>query len=141
VSTETSGAVLVIGGALVAWIFNLVRQDRLYVGYGVIFGVAITTAAVVVGLAPILGAGAVVRAHIEGFTVGASAFVVLILVYTLSQVTLWSNRLTALTQELAIRQAERPMGHHDPAPAQGSEPPQAAGPFTESPRPRPPHSK
>jgi hypothetical protein len=130
VSTETSGAVLVIGGALVAWIFNLVRQDRLYVGYGVIFGVAITTAAVVVGLAPILGAGAVVRAHID-----------LILVYTLSQVTLWSNRLTALTQELAIRQAERPMGHHDPAPAQGSEPPQAAGPFTESPRPRPPHSK
>jgi hypothetical protein len=52
VSTETSVAVLVIGGALVAWIFNLVRQDRLYVGYGVIFGVAITTAAVVVGLLP-----------------------------------------------------------------------------------------
>ena len=131
-STETSVAVLVIGGALVAWIFNLVRQDRLYVGYGVIFGVAITTAAVVVGLAPLLGAGAVVRAHIEGFTVGASAFVVLILVYTLSQVTLWSNRLTALTQELAIRQAERPMGH-DPARAQRSDPPRAAGPFSESP--------
>ena len=139
-STETSVAVLVIGGALVAWIFNLVRQDRLYVGYGVIFGVAITTAAVVVGLPPILGAGAVLRAHLEGFIVGASAFVVVILVYTLSQVTLWSNRLTALTQELAIRQAEPPMGH-DPAPAQRSEPPPAAGPFTESPRPRPPHAK
>jgi hypothetical protein len=109
-----------------------VRQDRLYVGYGVIFGVAITTAAVVVGLPPILGAGAVLRAHIEGFIVGASAFVVLILVYTLSQVTLWSNRLTALTQELAIRQAERPMGPmgpmgNDPARAQRSEPPAAAG--------------
>jgi hypothetical protein len=89
---------------------------------------------------PILGAGAVLRAHLEGFIVGASAFVVVILVYTLSQVTLWSNRLTALTQELAIRQAEPPMGH-DPAPAQRSEPPPAAGPFTESPRPRPPHAK
>jgi hypothetical protein len=132
VSTETSVAVLVIGGALVVWIFNLVRRARLYVGYGVIFGVAITTAAVVVGLPPVLGAGAVLQAHIEGFIVGASAFVVVILVYTLSQVTLWSNRLTALTQELAIRQAERPTGH-DPARARRSEPPRAGGPFAESP--------
>jgi hypothetical protein len=129
--------VLVIGGALVAWIFNLVRQDRLYVGYGVIFGIAITTAAVMVGLPPIFGAGALLRAHIEGFIVGASAFVILILVYTLSQVTLWSNRLTALTQELAIRHAERPIGR-DPAPAQRGEPAPAAGSSTESPRARPP---
>jgi hypothetical protein len=140
VSIETSVAVLVIAGALVAWIFNLVRQDRLYVGYGVIFGIAITTAAVMVGLPPIFGEGAMLRAHVEGFIVGASAFVVLILVYTLSQVTLWSNRLTALTQELAIRQAERPLGQ-DSAPAQRSEPPPAAAPFTESPRHRPPHVK
>ena len=124
-----------IGGALVAWIFNLVRKDRLYVGYGVIFGIAITTAAVMVGLPPIVGAGALLRAHIEGFIVGASAFVILILVYTLSQVTLWSNRLTALTQELAIRQAKRPMAPtvNDPGAAPRSEPPPAH--HATSPRP------
>jgi predicted lipid-binding transport protein (Tim44 family) len=139
VSTETSVAVLAIGGALVAWIFNLVRQGRLYVGYGVIFGMAITGAAGVVGLAPILGGGAMLRAHVEGLILGAAAFVVVILVYTLSQVTLWANRLTALTQELAIRQAERPLSH-DPAPAQRSQAPPATGPFTGSPQARPPHS-
>jgi hypothetical protein len=106
VSIETSVAVLVISAALVAWIFNLVRGGRLYVGYGVIFGVAIITTAVVVGLPPILGAGDILSAHLEGFIVGASTFVIVILVYTLSQVTRWSNRVTSLTQELAIRQAD-----------------------------------
>jgi hypothetical protein len=120
VSRETSVAVLAIGGALVAWMFNLVRKDRLYVGYGVILGVTITTAALLIGLPPILGAGGLLRAHIEGFFVAASAFVMLLLVYTLSQLTLWSNRLTALTQELAIRHAGRPPGH-DAAPAERSE--------------------
>jgi predicted membrane protein len=126
-SRETSVAVFAIGGALVAWIFNLVRKDRLYVGYGVIFGVAVTTTAIAVGLPPILGAGAMLRTHLEGFIVGASTFVVVILVYTLSQMTLWSNRLTALTQELAIRQAERSTDA-DPTMIPRSQPPPAAGP-------------
>jgi hypothetical protein len=132
VSTETSVAVLAIGGALVAWIFNLVRQGRLYVGYGAIFGVAITAAAGVVGLAPILGGRAMVQAHVDGLILGAAAFFVVILVYTLSQVTLWSNRLTALTQELAIRQAERSLGH-DPAPAHQSDPAPPIRPITPTP--------
>ncbi len=122
-----------IGGALVAWIFNLVRQGRLYVGYGVIFGMAITTAAGVVGLAPLLGGGAMLRAHVEGLMLGAATFFIVILVYTLSQVTLWSNRLTALTQALAIRQAERSPGH-DPAPAHRSDPVPAIRPITEAPQ-------
>ena len=105
-STDTSVAVLVVGAALVAWIFNLVRAGRLYVGYGVIFGVAIMTTATVVGLPPILGAGDILRSHAEGFIVGASTFVIVILVYTLSQLTRWSNRVTALTRELAIRGAD-----------------------------------
>jgi hypothetical protein len=110
VSTDTSVAVLVVSVALVAWIFNLVRAGRLYVGYGVIFGVAIMATATVVGLGPILGAGDILRSHIEGFIVGAAAFVIVILVYTLSQVTRWSNRVTALTQELAIRHADDSLG-------------------------------
>ena len=104
-STETSLAVLLAGGALIAWILNLVRGGRLYVGYGVIFGVAISAACIVVGLPSLLGMGAVLRAHREGLTVGAAIFVVLILVYALGQLTILSNRLTTLTQELAIRHA------------------------------------
>lgn len=103
---DTSVAVLVVSAALVAWIFNLVRAGRLYVGYGVIFVLAIVTTATLAGLGPILGAGGLLRSHTEGFIVGACAFVVVILVYTLSQVTRWSNRVTALAQELAIRGAD-----------------------------------
>ena len=121
-STDTCAAVLTIGAALVAWIFNLVRGGRLYVGYGVMFGVAIITVAVVVGVPPLLGAGGMLRAHLEGFIVGASTFVVLILVYTLSQVTRWSNRVIALTQELAIRHADASIGH-DTMPHHRTEPP------------------
>jgi hypothetical protein len=105
-STETSLAVLVIGTAFVVWIFWLVRRGWLYVGYGVIFGMAIAAAAILVGVLPVLGLGAVLRAHLEGLIVSASAFIVLILVYTLSQLTRWSNRVTMLTQELAIRCAD-----------------------------------
>jgi hypothetical protein len=116
VSTDTSVAVLVVSAALAAWIFNLVRAGHLYVGYGVIFGAAIVTAATVAGL-PLLGTTDILQSHAEAFIVGASAFVVVILVYTLSQLTRWSNRLTALTQELAIRGANASLDQ-DQAPRQ-----------------------
>jgi uncharacterized protein DUF2304 len=106
VSPETSLAVLLAGGALIAWILNLVRRGRLYVGYGVIFGVAISTGCIVVGLPSLFGMGAMLRAHGEGLIVGACIFMVLLLVYALGQLTILSNRLTTLTQELAIRHAE-----------------------------------
>lgn len=105
-STETSLAVLLAGGALIVWILNLVRRGRLYVGYGVIFGVAISAACLVVGLPALLGKGAMLQAHREGLIVGALIFIVVILVYALGQLTILSNRLTTLTQELAIRQAD-----------------------------------
>jgi hypothetical protein len=109
-STETSLAVLVISTAFVVWIFWLVRHGWLYVGYGVIFGVAIAAAAIIGGVLPVLGLGALLQAHLEGLIVSASAFIVLILVYTLSQLTRWSNRMTTLTQELAIQCADPPGG-------------------------------
>ena len=105
-STETSLALLLAGGALIAWILDLVRRGRLYVGYGVIFGLAISAACIVVGLPSLLGMDALLRAHLEGLILGAAIFMALILVYALSKLTILSNRLTTLTQELAIRRAD-----------------------------------
>jgi hypothetical protein len=119
-STETSLSVIVIGAAFVVWILWLVRRGWLYVGYGVILGMAIAAAAIVVGVLPVVGLGGMLRTHREALVVGASAFNVLILVYTLSQVTRWSNRVTTLTQELAI---------------QGADPPGRSGPSSEPVRP------
>ena len=110
-STETSLAVLLAGGALIAWILDLVRRGRLYVGYGVIFGLAISAACIVVGLPSLLGMDAMLRAHLEGLILGAAIFMALILVYALGQLTILSNRLTTLTQELAIRRADESASH------------------------------
>ena len=116
-SIETSVVVLVVSAALIAWIFNLVRAGRLYVGYGVIFVLALIATAAVVGLPPMLGADGILRSHIEGFIVSAATFVIVVLIYTLSQVTRWSNRVTALTQELAIRHADASLGRDSTSPA------------------------
>jgi hypothetical protein len=97
------------GLLVIAWLFNLVRRDRLYVGYGVIFVFVIATGLVVLSVPPALaatnGIGALLS-QASGLVVLALAFVLLMLVYILSQVTLLSNRVARLTQEIAIRGAQ-----------------------------------
>ena len=95
------------GLLLVVWLFQLVRRDRLYVGYGVIFVLVIVAGAVMISIPGVLSP----LARIADITVGAPAlvglaiaFIFLMLIYTLSQLTLLSNRLTTLVQELAIMQ-------------------------------------
>ena len=104
------GLVLVFALALliIGWVFQLVRRDRLYVGYGVIFvvvialgGVALTFPAVLAPL-EVLSSLSQRSALLMGL---ALAFIVLMLIYILSQLTLLSNRVTSLTQEIAIMEA------------------------------------
>jgi len=105
-SSETSLAVLAISAASLIWIFRLVYRGWLHVGYGVIFGAGISAAALVAGLLPLVGFRAALGAHLPALIVCGAAFIVVMLVYTLSQLTRWSNRMTTLTQELAIRGAD-----------------------------------
>lgn len=106
---SNSGVIIAALAALaaVAWVAQLVRRDRLYVGYGVIL-VAVLLSGVALLCFP-TALRAINRlsgsAETSGLVALAVAFVVLMLVYTLSQVTLISNRLTALVQELAIKEA------------------------------------
>lgn len=97
-----------LGLLTIIWVFRLVRRERLYVGYGVIFVAIIALGSLTLTFAVVLGAlhplsrisqrgGALI-----GLTV---VFVVVMLIYILSQLTLLSNRITRLTQELAIRNA------------------------------------
>lgn len=99
----------VAGLLLIAWIFRLVRLNRLYVGYGVILVLAtaagvflLSVPSALASLAPITR----VTNRAAGLISLTLAFVVLMLVYLLSQLTLLSNRLTVLVQELAIRNAD-----------------------------------
>jgi len=109
----TGAGVLVgaaIGIVLLVWVANLIRHDRLYIGYGVIFVVG-TLAAMVVLIVPSL-LDAVTRGSIALLPVAALSLVPLalftfLMVYVFAQITILSNRVTRLTQELAIRNARQ----------------------------------
>ena len=93
---------------LLLWVLNLVRHGRLYVGYGVIFVAAISGAMLLLSVPWLQAAvtriiGAVFPA--SAFTLLALCFIVLMLLYILTQLTIVSNRLSKLVQQLAIERA------------------------------------
>jgi len=98
-----------IGLVLLLWVLNLVRVERLYVGYGVIFILAILGVTLLLSVPRLLAfltymVGALFPTSM--LTLLALCFIVFLLVYILTQVTLVSNRLAALVQELAILRAQ-----------------------------------
>jgi hypothetical protein len=98
----------IMGIALLFWVSNLVRKGRLYVGYGVIMILAILGIQIVVSVPRLLFllthlVGAVFP--VSALTMMALGFIVMMLVYILTQLTIISNRLAALTQALAIERA------------------------------------
>jgi len=125
-TTHGTIVLIAVGLTLLVWILDLVRRDRLYVGYGIILLVAIIGSLLLLVVPPLLGwmtrlVGALFPA--SALTLLALCFIVFMLVYILAQVTVVSNRLALLVQELAIRQAEespRPApGTHEPQPLEG----------------------
>ncbi len=104
----------VIALALLLWVLNLVRHGRLYVGYGVIFVAAIIGTMLLLSV-PWLQSGVtrVIGAVFpaSALTLLALCFIVLMLLYILTQITIVSNRLSKLVQQLAIERA-RAEGTH-----------------------------
>jgi hypothetical protein len=105
-----------IGIGLLFWVLHLVRLGRLYVGYGVIFILTILMTIVLLSVPGLL----TIVTHMVGAVFPASAltllalcFIVLLLVYVLTQVTIISNRLAVMAQELAIRQASEDAKRRD----------------------------
>jgi hypothetical protein len=98
------------GCILLIWVVNLIRNGRLYVGYGVIF-VFGTLAAIAVLVVPRLleavSALSVALVPVPSLSIGAIVIMLFLLVYVFTQITVLSNRVMHLTQELAIRGAQR----------------------------------
>ena len=112
----TAAGVLVgtaLGIVLLIWVVNLIRQDRLYAGYGVIF-VFGTLAAIVVVIVPALRdaatAATVALLPIASLSLVAIVILTFLMVYVFIQITVLSNRVMRLTQELALRNAEDQSG-------------------------------
>jgi hypothetical protein len=93
---------------LMLWTLNQVRSERLYVGYAVIVllptvGVVIlfSTPTLLTRVTHLVGA----LFPASALTLLALCFVVFLLVYVLTQVTLIAQRLAVVVQELAILRA------------------------------------
>jgi len=97
-----------LAAGIVLWVFQLVRRDRLYVGFAVIF-VAVIAAGVLLVTFPALlspfGLFAAVVERSQTLVGLALMFVLVMLIFILSQTTILSNRVARLTQEIAIREA------------------------------------
>ena len=112
----TQGIIILdlIGIVLLIWILDLTRRGRLYVGYGIVFIVTILGTVVVISVPPILNAvtwlvGAFFPA--SALTLLALGFIVLMLIYILTQLTIISDRLARVVQELAIQRAKEAQAH------------------------------
>jgi Uncharacterized conserved protein (DUF2304) len=104
---------ILIGSVLLFWILDLVRRDHLYVGYGIVFIISISVVILVLSLPPLLAfitrlVGAIFPA--SALTLLALCFIVFMLVYVLTQVTIVSNRLAIVVQELAVKGAKEAAG-------------------------------
>jgi hypothetical protein len=105
-STHTLVVIGIAAVALLVLVLDQVRRDRLYVGYGVVLVAAILGLLVMVAVPRLLRAFTLmIGAELPGaaLLVLSLAFILFMLVYVLTQVTIVANRVAAIVQELAIR--------------------------------------
>jgi hypothetical protein len=103
-----------IGIALLVWVVDLVRQDRLYAGYGVIFVFGTLAAIVVLVVPPLLRlatAASVALLPVPSLSFVALVILTFLMVYVFIQLSVLSNRVMRLTQELAIRSPQQQPRH------------------------------
>jgi len=113
-------AAMAIGFGLLLWVVMLIRQDRLYAGYGVIFIVGTIAAMTVLAVPPLLRIAtdaSVALMPVPSLSLVAIVLLAFLVVYVFIQISVLSNRVMRLTQELAIRQAE-----HEQSPEHKSSP-------------------
>jgi hypothetical protein len=121
--TTLGALVLVLAAALVGgWILDLIRRGRLYVGYGIVL-LALILLVVVVAVVPL--ARDLAQALLdrlfpsEPVAVVGLAALLLLLIYLLHQLSVLSDRVATLTQELAIRSASGKAQENDPGSPNG----------------------
>jgi uncharacterized membrane protein (DUF106 family) len=113
----------VVASILLVWILDLTRRGQLYVGYGVIFVVTILGSMIVISVPMLLEIatsllGALLP--VSALTFMALGFIILMLVYILTQTTIISNRVAEVVQELAIQKMKEAARDHSEDSAQRS---------------------
>ena len=102
-----------IGLAVLMWIGNLIWQDRLYVGYGVILVCGTIAGIVALGAPPLrraTTAASQALLPVPSLTLIPIVIFTFLMLYVFTQITFLSNLVSRLTQELAIRDAQQQHG-------------------------------
>ena len=93
---------------LLLWVLNLIRRAKLYAGYGVMFILLLLS---IMLIASIPGAPQLVAQLVtlifpaSGFLLIALSFIAFLFIYVMTQLTIISDRLANLVQNLAIQNA------------------------------------
>ena len=104
-------AAMMIGAVLLVWVVHLIRYDRLYVGYGVIFILGTLAAMAILAVPPVLRIAlnvSVVLMPEPSLSALAIVILTFLMVYVFIQISVLANRVIKLTQELGIRNAQPP---------------------------------
>jgi hypothetical protein len=113
--TPRSALVFDAGACLLAvWTLLLVRRDRLYVGYGVIVLLGLAAEVIVASFGRARSALMLftdMPSSLAALGVVAALIAALLAIYVLSQLTVLSNRLTQVVQELAITPLDGAVEH------------------------------
>jgi hypothetical protein len=113
---------IVAAGLVGGWLLDLIRRGRLYVGYGIVL-LALIVIVVVVSVLPFTrGLTSDLLDSLypkEPVAVIGLAAVLLLLIYLLHQLSVLSERVATLTQELAIRGAADARRENDKIPDPG----------------------
>jgi hypothetical protein len=104
---------------LLAWIFSLSRRGKLYIGYAVVWLVWSIFGLVVVSIPPVLNfitmlVGA--RFPASALTMLAFAFLFVMQIYILSQLSILSRRISLISQTMAIgaqKHSDNPISSDD----------------------------
>ncbi|MBI5878066.1 MAG: DUF2304 domain-containing protein [Chloroflexi bacterium] len=96
--------------ALLVYVLYLLARNRMYVGYGVIWLAGLIGAAVLVTIEPVQALftraiGAVFPA--SALAMAAFGFIILLLIYFSVQVTVLADRVTQLSQHIALQELRR----------------------------------
>lgn len=97
----------VVGLVLMIWVLNLIRRGRLYVGYGAIMFISIVGIIVIVSIPPLQWLMVTLLEWVfktNAFLILVFGYLFMMLIYVLTQVSLLSDRLAAVVQDMAIRE-------------------------------------
>ncbi|MGH2395802.1 MAG: DUF2304 domain-containing protein [bacterium] len=106
----------ILGVLLLLWLLDLVRRGRLYVGYGVLFLFTVAVMILVVSISPVLAfvtraVGAVFPA--SALTMVALAYLFMMGIYVMTQITVLSERVAEIVQESAMSEVRNGIGSAD----------------------------